>query len=435
MTDRSDAAAFVPRGVATYHPMLAVSGRGARLRGSDGREYLDFATGIGVTILGHAHPAVVAAIRSQCEDLTHSCQHVLMPAGYAELARALAERVRLQGPVKTFLCNSGAEAVENAVKIAKAATGRRAVVSLRNAFHGRTAMALALTGKVRPYWSGFGFQTQGVFHAPEPYCFRCPHRSEPCCTLSPDGGLRHLFATEVAPEEVAAVIVEPIQGEGGFVVPPDGWLTDLAGLCRQHGILLIADEIQSGMGRTGHLWAFEHEGVVPDLVCVGKGIANGLPLAAVVGRGEVMDAPQPGGLGGTFGGNPIATAAALAVLATLRDEGLVERAGRLGRVVGERLRSLALEVPEMADVRGRGLMQAFELARPDAGRTPLPEAAAAVIEAARARGLVLISCGLHGNVVRLLPPLTIGEDELAEGLDHLEASVVAAVRGPGRPAG
>ncbi|MDQ6773660.1 MAG: aminotransferase class III-fold pyridoxal phosphate-dependent enzyme, partial [Candidatus Dormibacteraeota bacterium] len=309
MTDRESAADFVPRGVYTYHPMLAVSGQGSRLTGTDGRDYLDFATGIGVTILGHSHPAVVEAIREQAGQLTHSCQHVLMPEAYVRLARALAEVVPVKAPVKTFLCNSGAEAVENAVKIAKAATGRRAVVSLQNSFHGRTAMALALTGKAKPYSTRFGAATFGVFHAPAPYCFRCTRRSEPCCTLSPDFGLRQVFATDVAPEEVAAVIVEPVMGEGGFVVPPPGWLADVAALCREHGIVLIADEVQSGMGRTGTMWAYEQEDVHPDLVCVGKGIANGLPLAAVVGDGAIMDAPEPGGLGGTYGGNPIASAA------------------------------------------------------------------------------------------------------------------------------
>ena len=434
MRDRQSAGAVVPRGVSTSHPMLAVSGQGAWLQGSDGRKYLDFASGIGVTILGHSHPAVVAAIQEQSGALTHSCQHVLMPEGYVELARALAEHVPVRRPIKTFLCNSGAEAVENAVKIAKASTGRRAVVSVENAFHGRTAMALALTGKVRPYSTGFGAQTFGVFHTPVPYCFRCPHRTEPCCTLGADGGLRRLFATDVGPEEVAAVIVEPIQGEGGFVVPPRGWLADVASLCREHGIVFIVDEIQSGMGRTGRMWAFEQEEVTPDLVCVGKGIANGMPLAAVVGHGTIMDAPEPGGLGGTYGGNPIAVAAALAVLSTMSSEQLPERAARLGQLVADRLRALARRFPPVADARGRGLMQAVELVDPADGRTPLPALAREVMEAARERGLVLLTAGLYGNVVRLLPPLTIAEAELRDGLDRLEDAFAAAWAGAVAPA-
>jgi 4-aminobutyrate aminotransferase / (S)-3-amino-2-methylpropionate transaminase / 5-aminovalerate transaminase len=434
MRDRESAAAVVPRGVSTSHPMLAISGRDAWLQGSNGKEYLDFASGIGVTVLGHSHPAVVAAIQKQSLALTHSCQHVLMPERYVDLARALAECVPLRPPVKTFLCNSGAEAVENAIKIAKASTGRRAVISVENAFHGRTAMALALTGKVRPYSIGFGAPTFGVFHTPAPYCFRCPRRSEPCCTLSADGGLRRLFTTAVAPEEVAAVIVEPIQGEGGFVVPPPGWLADMARLCREHGIVFIVDEIQCGMGRTGDMWAFEQEDLTPDLVCVGKGIANGLPLAAVVGHGPIMDAPEPGGLGGTYGGNPIAAAAALAVLSTMRTEQLPERAARLGPLVADRLRAMARRIPQVGDVRGRGLMQAVELVDPADGRTPLPAMARAVVEAARERGLILLTAGLYGNVVRLLPPLTIADSELRDGLDRLEAAFAAVCLASAAPA-
>lgn len=415
----------LPRGVYVHHPAVrAVSASGSRLKASDGGEYIDFTSGLGVTALGHCHPAVVEAVVRQASILLHSCQHVAIPEITVELARELAKRADLGGrAVQTLLVNSGAEAVENAVKIAKAATGRRSVIALENAFHGRTAFALALTGKVRPYAVGFGQAGSGVFHAPAPYCFRCPRRQEPCCTLDADFGLRGLLNTQVAPEEVAALIVEPIQGEGGFVVPPAGWLADVEALCREHGIVLIADEVQSGIGRTGKFWAYEHDRVTPDLVCVGKGVANGMPLAAVVGRAELMRAPAPGGLGGTYGGNPVCAAAALAVLAVIDRDRVLEHVAALGEIVVSRLRYLAGRVPTMADVRGRGLMQAVEFVDGHGSRVPRPDLARGVVEAARDRGLLLLTAGLHGNVVRLLPPLTITEASLLEGLDVLEEAI------------
>ena len=429
--DREAAASVVARGVFTYHPMLAAEGSGVHLTDVDGRSYLDFASGIGVTALGHSHPEVVAAIKAQADRLTHSCQHVVMPELNYRLCRKLVDVVPIPGPKKVFLANSGAEAVENAVKVAKVATGRRAVVAFDNAFHGRTSFALALTGKVRPYSVGMGPLSAGVFHAPAPYCYRCPSRGTPCCTLSRGSGLRRLFDTQVAPEEVAAIIVEPIQGEGGFVVPPPGWLQDVESLCREHGIVFIVDEVQTGLGRTGRTWAFEHEGVVPDIVCTAKALANGMPLSAVIGRAEIMDAPEPGALGGTYGGNPIAEAAALAVLKVMEDERLADRAARLGDLLAERLEELRRKVPEVGDVRGRGLMQAIELVDPADGATPLPDLVKATIANAREEGLLLISAGLHGNVLRFLPPLIIEQDDLLDGLERVERALLRATAATG----
>jgi 4-aminobutyrate aminotransferase/(S)-3-amino-2-methylpropionate transaminase len=423
--DREAAASVIPRGVFTYHPMLAAEGRGIHLTDVEGRTFLDFASGIGVTALGHSHPEVVAAIKAQADRLTHSCQHVMMPELNYQLCQKLADIVPIPGPKKVFLANSGAEAVENAVKIAKVATGRRAVVAFDNAFHGRTSFALALTGKVRPYSAGMGPLSAGVFHAPAPYCYRCPRRraDSPCCTLDRGSGLRRLFDTQVAPEEVAAIIVEPIQGEGGFVVPPPGWLRDVESLCREHGIVFIVDEIQTGLGRTGRRWAFEHEGVVPDLVCTAKALANGMPLSAVIGKAEIMDAPEPGALGGTYGGNPIVEAAALAVLRVMDEQRLPDRAAMLGDLLAERLEELRRRVPQIGDVRGRGLMQAIEMVDSTDGATPLPDLVKATIAEAREEGLLLISAGLHGNVIRFLPPLVIEQDELLDGVERLERAL------------
>jgi len=422
--DREAAASVVARGVFTYHPMLAAEGSGVHLTDVEGRSFLDFASGIGVTALGHSHPEVVAAIKAQADRLTHSCAHVVMPELYYELCQKLVDIVPIPGPKKVFLANSGAEAVENAIKVAKVATGRRAVVAFDNAFHGRTAFALALTGKVRPYSAGIGPLSAGVFHAPAPYCYRCPNRGGACCTLSRGSGLRRLFDTQVAPEEVAAIIVEPIQGEGGFVVPPDGFLLGLADFCRQHGILLIADEIQTGVCRTGDWFACDHERVVPDLITTAKGIAGGMPLAAVTGRAEVMDAVHPSGLGGTYGGNPVACAGALGAIETMAAEDLAGRARRIGEIMLPRLHGLAEKYPVIADVRGRGAMLAIELTKPGT-LDPDPATTTAVAKACHQAGLVTLTCGTFGNVIRFLPPLVIGEDLLDEGLSILEDAFAA----------
>ncbi len=416
---------YLPRGVFAYHPVYPASGSGARITDVDGNTYLDFAGGIGVMNVGHSHPEVVAAIQEQAALYTHTCVHVLTPPPYVELARRLTEITPGNFAKKTLLVNSGAEAVENAIKIARAATGRSGVISFENSFHGRTNLALALTGKVRPYRQDFGPFAPNIHTLPYPYVYRCPQHS------GTDGAdchewrdaLEQAFLTRIPAEQVAAIIVEPVQGEGGFIVPPAHFLPELREICTRHGILLIIDEVQSGFGRTGKMFAIEHFGVEPDLMLLAKSLAGGLPLAAVVGRDTYMDAPLPGGLGGTYGGNPVACAAALAVLAIFEREGLADR----GRVLGEqamgRLEGWRERFPLVGDARGLGAMVAIELVTDRAKRTPATGAAARILVEARERGLILIKAGLYDNVIRLLMPLVTTDEELAEGLDILEAAL------------
>jgi 4-aminobutyrate aminotransferase/(S)-3-amino-2-methylpropionate transaminase len=417
---------YVPRGVFSYHPAFPASASGARVVDLDGNTFLDFAGGIGTMNVGHSHPAVVAAIQEQAANYTHTCAHVLMPPLYVELARRLAEITPGNFAKKAMLVNSGAEAVENAVKIARAATGRCAIISFENSFHGRTNLALALTGKVRPYRQNFGPFASEVHTVPYPYCYQAGHRhanGESCQEWR--DALERAFATRVPADQVAAVIVEPVQGEGGFVVPPPDFLPTLREICSQNGILLIADEVQTGFGRTGRLFAIEHSGVEPDLMLVAKSLAGGLPLAAVVGRAEVMDAPLPGGLGGTYGGNPVACAAALAVLDIFEREPLVERANALGLMALERMRAWQRRFPLIGDVRGLGAMVAMELVRDRETREPAAAETARMLVEARERGLILIKAGLYDNVIRLLMPLVTTDEEMAKGLDILEASLAA----------
>jgi 4-aminobutyrate aminotransferase / (S)-3-amino-2-methylpropionate transaminase / 5-aminovalerate transaminase len=416
---------YLPRGVFAYHPVYPASGSGARVTDVDGNTYLDFAGGIGVMNIGHSHPEVVAAIQAQAELYTHTCAHVLTPPVYVELARRLTEITPGNFPKKTLLVNSGAEAVENAIKIARAATGRSGIIAFENSFHGRTNLALALTGKVRPYRQDFGPFAPNIHTLPFPYVYRCPQHS------GTDGAdchewreaLERAFLTRIPADQVAAIIVEPVQGEGGFIVPPAHFLPELREICTQHGILLIIDEVQSGFGRTGKMFAIEHAGVEPDLMLLAKSLAGGLPLAAVVGRDTYMDAPLPGGLGGTYGGNPVACAAALAVLDVFEREGLADR----GRVRGEqamaRMRGWRERFPLVGDVRGLGAMVAMELVTDRARRTPATDAAGRILVEAREHGLILIKAGLYDNVIRLLMPLVTTEEELAEGLDILESAL------------
>jgi 4-aminobutyrate aminotransferase/(S)-3-amino-2-methylpropionate transaminase len=389
----------------------------------DGNSLIDFGSGIAVTSVGNSAPQVVAGVTEQVASFTHTCFMVTPYEGYVEVCEELARRTPGDHEKRSALVNSGAEAVENAVKIARHATGRPAVVAFDHAYHGRTNLTMALTAKNMPYKHRFGPFASDIYRVPMAYPLRWPGGPDRCADEALDvvTGLIH---AQVGEQNTAAVIIEPIQGEGGFVVPPDGFLTGLAEFCREHGIVLIADEIQSGFCRTGNWFACEHEGVVPDLITTAKGIAGGLPLAAVTGRAELMDAVHAGGLGGTYGGNPVACAAALGAIATMAAEDLPARARRIGEVMLPRLHTLAGKYPVIADVRGRGAMLAVELTSPGTLR-PDPATTARVAAACHAAGLIVLTCGTFGNVLRFLPPLVIPEHLLDEGLTILEEAFAA----------
>jgi 4-aminobutyrate aminotransferase len=406
---------FVSNGVST--PKLVVtSADGARVTDADGRVFLDFAGGIGCQNTGHRFAPVVDAIQQQADRYLHQCFMVGVYEPYVDTCRLLAELSPCAGvDQKSILVNSGAEANENAVKIARAATGRPAVVVFDNAFHGRTLLTMTMTSKVHPYKAGFGPFAPEVYRAPAPYPYRGVSSDDAL------DGLRKLFKSEVDPQTVACVLLEPVQGEGGFVPMPPDYPARLAELCREHGILYVDDEVQSGVGRTGTMWAIEHyDGVEPDLLVSGKSLGGGLPLAAVTGRAELMDAVPAGGLGGTFGGNPLSCAAAVAVLEAVREPEFLGRAAAIGETLRVRLGQLASGQPEIGEVRGLGPMIGFELVEQSADR------AKAIVDAAFERGLLLLSCGLYGNVIRLLPALTILDAELEEGLGVLADALAAA---------
>jgi 4-aminobutyrate aminotransferase/(S)-3-amino-2-methylpropionate transaminase len=411
---------FVARGMGSAMAGFARSAAGSTMVDVEGKRFLDFASGISVVNLGHGHPDVVAAIHSQVDRLIHSGAPVMLPDVYVELCARLCALAPVPSPSRAALFNSGAEAVENAVKIVRHATGRPAIISFQNSFHGRTLLAMSLTGKVHPYKQRFGPYAAEVYQVayPNPY-----YDATTDATLD---ALRALFVSQVAADRVAGVIVEPVQGEGGFVVPPPDFLPRLAAMLRELDIPLIADEVQTGVGRTGELFAVSHSGIEPDLVLLAKSLGGGLPLAAVVGRADLMDAPDPGGIGGTFGGNPVACAAALAVLDVIERDHICARAQIVGAMAMERMRDMQGRHPCIGEVRGIGAMTAMELVHGGSSREPAPALAASVLREAHARGLALLRSGLYDNVIRLLMPLTIGDEELKAGLDILEQALEAA---------
>ncbi|HUY84467.1 MAG TPA: 4-aminobutyrate--2-oxoglutarate transaminase [Steroidobacteraceae bacterium] len=415
-------AAAVPAGVATKG-IYAVKAENAELWDVDGRRFIDFAAGIAVVNTGHRHPRVMEAVARQAEAFTHTCFHVVPYESYVRLAERLNALAPGNFAKKTLFLTSGAEAVENAVKIARIYTKRSAVVAFAGGFHGRTLLAMGLTGKVMPYKRGFGPFPAGIYHAG----FPVPYRGVTTADALAD--LDRLFHADVDPKSVAAIIVEPVQGEGGFNVAPSDFLQALRRICDEHGIVMIADEVQGGMARTGRMFSIEHSGVVPDLISMAKGLGGGLPLSAVTGRAPIMDAAHPGGLGGTYGGNPLGIAAAHAVLDVIEAEGLCARAALVGARVRARLEALAQAAPCIGDVRGLGMMVAFELVKDK--RTKEPDAAltASILAQAEQRGLILLSCGVDANVVRLLAPLTIPDAVLEEGLEMLAESIRAAQAG------
>ena len=405
-----------------YSDLVVDTAEGAWLHTLDGRSVLDFTSGIGVTNLGHRHPAVVSAVHEQVDRLWHVSGTTHHPQLVAA-AEALVG-VTPAGLNSVFFGNSGAEAVEAAIKLARRATGRSEIIAFFGAFHGRTYGAVTLTASRAKYRVQMGPFLPGVHHVRYPYCFRlCSHGPGEPCPIAAGQDLDLLFQTVVPPESVAAIVVEPIQGEGGYVVPPDGFLRKLREICDTHGILLVADEVQTGFGRSGRMFAVEHAGVVPDIMCVAKGLGNGLPIGAMVAKSSVMSKWHPGEHGTTYGGNAVACAAAVAGIETLRSERLPERAAALGERILERVRGWRVDHPRLGDVRGRGFMIGLEFM--EDGR-PAPELVQRIIKAAVDRNLLVLSCGVDENVIRLIPPLTLTEEEMTHGLDILEASLGAA---------
>jgi len=390
----------------------------------EGRRFLDLTSGLGVLHLGHCHPLVEEAMAGQIREAVHVCSHLMLSRPSLELACRLNAIVPVAGPCRTFFCNSGAEAVENAIKIARYATGRRGVLAFHGAYHGRTLLCTTLTGRTRPYRKGFGPLATDVFHVPYAYCYRCAWGLPPTgCGFRCLEAMERLFLTECPAEELAAVVFEPVQGEGGVVVPPDEFLVRLQKLCRDNGILLVADEVQTGLGRTGVPFATQHSGVEPDLVVLGKALGGGLPLASVTGRAPIMESVHPGGLGSTFGGNPVACAAGLRLLHLLWDEDLHTRAREIEMRLLSRARPWHEAFPCVGEVRGRGAMVGIELVKQRETREPAPAEAQRVVRRCFEKGLILLWGGLHRNVIRLLPPLNIPWEELEMGLDLLEESL------------
>jgi 4-aminobutyrate aminotransferase/(S)-3-amino-2-methylpropionate transaminase len=419
--------ATVPTGLGSTTPVFADAASGAILRDVDGNQLIDLGAGIAVLNAGSSAPGVVDAVRGQLERFTHTCMQVMQYEPYV----ALAERLNALTPgafaKKTLLVSTGAEAVENAVKIARYATGRQAVVVFDHAFHGRTLLAMTMTAKAMPYKSGLGPFAPEVYRVPMSYPYRCPTGASPeDCGPSCAEEAMHMMDKQIGADRIAAIVLEPIQGEGGFVVPASGFVPALADYARANGIAFVADEIQTGFGRTGRTFAIEHEGVVPDIVTTAKSLAGGLPLAGVTGRADIMDSVHAGGLGGTFAGNPLACAAAIGVVDAMEREGWADRAARLEPVVLGRLRDIAEKSALVGDVRGRGMMCALELVEDRSTKAPAKDATNRVLAAALAEGVLLLKCGTYDNVIRLLPPLTIDEGLLHEGLDVLEKALGSA---------
>jgi len=418
-------AAAVSRGVGITMPVYVARAGGGIVEDVDGNRLIDLGSGIAVTTIGNSAPRVVDAVRAQVAEFTHTCFMVTPYEQYIAVAEELNRITPGSGEKRSVLFNSGAEAVENAIKVARSYTHKSAVMAFDHAYHGRTNMTMALTAKSMPYKSGFGPFAPEIYRAPMSYPYRDGLLDKELATNGELAAARAIsvFEKQVGADNLAAVVIEPIQGEGGFIVPAEGFLPALLEWCRKNNVVFIADEVQSGFARTGAMFACEHEGpngLVPDLICTAKGIAGGLPLSAVTGRAEIMDAPHVSGLGGTFGGNPVACAAALASIATIESDGLIERAQQIERLAIERLLRLQADDDRLGDVRGRGAMIAVELV--ESGSTdPDPELTAKLATAAHAAGVIVLTCGMFGNVIRLLPPLTISDELLNEGLDILSA--------------
>jgi len=412
--------AAIPRGVSNSLAIYAERASNAEIWDVEGKRYIDFASGISVLNTGHVHPKVKAAVAQQLEKLMHSCFQVTPYESYVALAERLNELMPAKGPKKTIFLTTGAEAVENAIKIARFHTKRSAIIAFSGGFHGRTLAAISLTGKVQPYKAGFGPMLPEIYHLPFPAAYHGVTVEDSI------DALQLLFKADVDPARVAAIIIEPVQGEGGFYAAPAELMRKLRQICDQHGIVLIADEIQSGFGRTGRMFAIEHSGVEPDIMTIAKSVAGGVPLSAVVGKAEIMDAPGPGGLGGTYAGSPLGCAAGLAVLDVMKDEKLLERASQTGNFLVSRLKGLQARFPSIGDVRGIGAMVAIELVKNRKADAPDADLTKALVQAAAKRGLVILACGMYGNVIRFLAPLTISDALLKEGMNLFEQAFADA---------
>ncbi len=412
----------VSRGVGMTTQIYADRALNSEVWDIEGNRYIDFAAGIAVVNTGHRHPKVMAAVKEQLDRFTHTCHQVLPYENYIRLAERLNEKVPGDWKKKTIFATTGAEAVENAIKIARVATGRNAIIAFGGAFHGRTFMGMTLTGKVEPYKKGFGAMMPDVFHVPY------PQDVHQITTAQAMEGISKLFKADVDPARVAAIIFEPVQGEGGFYPAPTDLVRAIRKLCDEHGIVMIADEVQTGFARTGNLFAMEAHGVAADITCMAKGLGGGLPISAVTGRADLMDASQPGGLGGTYAGNPLGVAAANAVLDVIEEEDLCARANELGSRLKQKLEAIRAVTPEIVDIRGPGFMVAVEFAKPGSGEPDAGMTGRVRVEALK-RGLILLTCGVYGNVIRFLAPITIPDAHFAEAMGILEESVAAARQG------
>jgi len=411
----------IPQGPFNTHPIFAAKAKGAIIIDVEGKEYIDFAGGIGVNNIGHCDEEVLKAIQDQIQKYIHTCFHVVMYEPYVELAKRLNEVTPGKFPKKTMFANSGAEGVENAIKIARHATGRPATIAFEDAFHGRTLLALSLTSKMKPYKFGFAPYAPEIYRMPYAYCYRCAFGLEyPSCEIRCAYFLRDFFNTHISAEQVAALIIEPVLGEGGFVVPPKEYFKILKKICEDNGIVFIADEVQTGFGRTAKMFAMEHYEVEPDLVVMAKSMAGGLPLSAITGKAELMDHPQVGGLGGTFAGNPVACQAALAVLDQFVKKDLLSRAEKIGKKVLDRFKELQSRCPIVADVRGLGAMVGMELVVDRKTKEPATTLTKQLVNQCREKGLLMIAAGTHSNIIRPLMPLVITDEQLEKGLSIVE---------------
>lgn len=426
----SDRSKHVPKGPFNMTPYFVARAKGAEIWDVEGNRYLDFAGGIGVVNVGHCNDMVVAAIKDQADRFLHTCFHIVMYEPYVELARRLNALTPGDFEKRTFLLNSGAEAVENAVKVARYYTKRPAIIVFEEAFHGRTLLAMTMTSKIKPYKFGFGPFAPEVYRMPYAYCYRCPFGSTyPQCGVMCAYHLEDFFLSNVAAEQTAALVVEPVTGEGGFIAPPLEYFGILHGICRKHGIVFVADEVQTGICRTGRLFAMEHYGVEPDIVTMAKSLGGGIPLAAVTGRAEMMEEPHVGGLGGTYGGNPIGCRAALAVLDFLDQNDLSAKASRIGEIARKRFVEMQQRFPLIGDVRGLGAMIGLELVRDRKTKEPAPDETKNLVRFCHEHGLILLTCGRYGNVIRTLMPLVVTDDQLDEGLTIIEEGFASITRG------